>query len=105
MDNCQVFLLLFTQFLGVLTLHQSGTREMFIYSPYWLINKTGLHVEYRVSKHKLKARKNLFTVRVLTEKARFWSFHQIQSIWVLLSFVSYKYRTSVDQNALVCGLY
>lgn len=39
-------------FLGVLTLHQSGTREMFIYSPYWLINKTGLHVEYRVSKTK-----------------------------------------------------
>ena len=28
---------------------QSGTREMLIYSPYWLINKTGLHVEYRVS--------------------------------------------------------
>ena len=23
---------------------------MFIYSPYWLINKTGLHVDYRVSK-------------------------------------------------------
>ncbi|XP_068698299.1 intermembrane lipid transfer protein VPS13C-like isoform X1 [Montipora foliosa] len=38
--------------LGVHTLHQSGTREMFIYSPYWLINKTGLHVEYRVSKSK-----------------------------------------------------
>ena len=28
---------------------QSGTREMFIYSPYWFINKTGLHVEYKVS--------------------------------------------------------
>ncbi|KAL9969256.1 hypothetical protein ACROYT_G021452 [Oculina patagonica] len=38
--------------LGVVTMHQSGTRELFIYSPYWLINKTGLHVEYRVSKTK-----------------------------------------------------
>jgi len=38
--------------LGVLSMHQSGTRELFIYSPYWLINKTGLHVEYRVSRTK-----------------------------------------------------
>lgn len=27
---------------------QQGTRELLIYSPFWLINKTGLHVEYRV---------------------------------------------------------
>ncbi|XP_048577905.1 intermembrane lipid transfer protein VPS13A-like isoform X2 [Nematostella vectensis] len=35
--------------LGVLTMH-NGTTDVTVYSPYWLINKTGIPVEYRVCK-------------------------------------------------------
>jgi len=57
-------------------MHQSGTRELFIYSPYWLINKTGLHVEYRVSY--LNTTRNIATSKELRHSL------QVKHVWPVI---------------------